>query len=110
MTEFLSIKEKVWVPNQRHSVDDPPIMQKQWQTADEEADRLLTTIAHGTDADLVHLLDSMAGDQVKAAVTHISRDGDTALHLAAVRERLGGLAAMLRNKVDANIRDGSGSR
>ena len=41
-------------------------------------------------------------------MTHVTREGDTALHLAAERGRLLGLAAMLRNKVDVNFRDGSG--
>ncbi|GFO18898.1 ankyrin-3 [Plakobranchus ocellatus] len=83
-------------------------MHRQWATEEEESSRLVDLILHGRDEDLVKHLTQLPVSTRKSASTHLTKDGNSALHFAALRERLGGLAVMLDARVDLGIRNGSG--
>lgn len=77
---------------------------------EEETAKMVQLINLGTDRDLVKHLNSMTPEVLHSVVAHLTKDGETVLHLAAVRERVEGVSVMLRNKVDINARNGYGHR
>ncbi|GFR59616.1 ankyrin-3-like [Elysia marginata] len=83
-------------------------MHKQWEAEEVESSRLIDIVLHGRDEDLVRHLAQLPPKNRKSIITHLAKDGNSALHWAALRERLGGLAAMLDTNVDVGIRNGSG--
>lgn len=83
-------------------------MHKQWEAEEEESSRLIDIVLHGRDEDLVRHLSQLPAKTRKSIITHLAKDGNSALHWAALRERLGGLAAMLDTNVDVGVRNGRG--
>ena len=85
-------------------------MHKQWEAEEEESSRLIEFVLHGRDEDLVRHLAQLAPRNRKSVITHLAKDGNSAFHLAALRERIGGLAAMLDAQIDVGVRSGRGER
>ncbi|RUS88554.1 hypothetical protein EGW08_003654 [Elysia chlorotica] len=83
-------------------------MHRHWTAQEEESSRLIDLVLYGQDEDLVRHLAQLPHESRRTSITHLGKDGNSALHFAAMRERLGGLSAMMDANVDVGIRNGSG--